>query len=371
MLEQIPGPPDFTLDWEGLDAAYDWVRAMRDCPQDPVYHAEGDVWIHTRMVLRALLDLPAYRQATPEVQRELYLAALLHDVAKPISTQVLDDGRVSARGHSRKGCAMAREILWHAGAPPDLRERIAHMVAHHQLPMWCIERDRPERHVLLASLVCRLDRLSVLAEADMRGRTCVDQANVLEHIELFAALAEEERCATGPAEFPSEHARLTFCRKPEQHRSADPHFEPRCTLTLMCGLPASGKTHWVAEHRADRPVVSLDALRAARGVSHDDEQGGIVQAGKEQARVHLRAGTSFIWDATNLSKRHRAPLVQLGLDYGARVEIVHVESTPEGIRRRNRKRTDPVPQHAVRRMIRRWEPPTLSEAHQVHHVRTE
>ena len=35
--------------WDDLQA-FDWVRALASCPQDPIHHAEGDVWIHTRMI---------------------------------------------------------------------------------------------------------------------------------------------------------------------------------------------------------------------------------------------------------------------------------------------------------------------------------
>ena len=54
-----PGPPDWALDWTSLEARFDWVRALASCPQDPVWHAEGDVGTHTRMVLEALVSSPS------------------------------------------------------------------------------------------------------------------------------------------------------------------------------------------------------------------------------------------------------------------------------------------------------------------------
>src|SRR5258708_34454933 len=50
-----PKSPDWRVDWDALDQEYEWIRAMRDCPQDPIFHAEGDVWIHVRKVCRALV----------------------------------------------------------------------------------------------------------------------------------------------------------------------------------------------------------------------------------------------------------------------------------------------------------------------------
>ena len=78
-----PQPPDWRVDWETLDATFPWVRNLRGCPQDPIRHAEGDVWTHVRMVCEAMAGLEAWR-ALPELERKLlFTAALLHDVAKP------------------------------------------------------------------------------------------------------------------------------------------------------------------------------------------------------------------------------------------------------------------------------------------------
>lgn len=370
MIDLIPQSPDFEVDWDGLNEEFGWLVDLRGCPQDPIHHAEGDVWIHTRMVLEELTALERFREAPRDTQEEVFLAALLHDVAKPATTETQPDGRVTARGHARKGMAMARRILRKSDFDPVRRERIAHLVLHHQLPMWCIEKGQPERHAILASLVCRLRDLSLLAEADLRGRRCADQEAALERVALFAALAEELDCLDGPYAFANDHTRLMYARKPQQHHTAVLHHDPTCTLTLLCGLPGSGKSTWAQTHRPGQPVVSLDALRVRHGVSAGDNQGRLVQEAKELARTHLRAHESFVWDATALSRNQRAPLIQLGLDYGARVEIVHVEAARETAWRRNSEREEPVPERVVERMLRRWEPPTVLEAHEVRHVVT-
>ena len=38
-----PEAPSWTVDWAALTETFAWVRNMAGCPQDPVYHAEGDV----------------------------------------------------------------------------------------------------------------------------------------------------------------------------------------------------------------------------------------------------------------------------------------------------------------------------------------
>jgi hypothetical protein len=69
-----PQPPALQVDWSVLDERFPWVRNLAGCPQDPVYHAEGDVWIHTRMVCEALAGIPAWR-SLPEQERQTLFAA--------------------------------------------------------------------------------------------------------------------------------------------------------------------------------------------------------------------------------------------------------------------------------------------------------
>ena len=106
-----PEPPDWTLDWEALLRRFAWLRALEGTPQEPDYHAEGDVLTHTRMVAEALIADGGWRALEPERRSVLFAAALLHDVAKPACTQIAADGGISSPGHARAGSTMAREIL--------------------------------------------------------------------------------------------------------------------------------------------------------------------------------------------------------------------------------------------------------------------
>jgi putative nucleotidyltransferase with HDIG domain len=202
-----PAPPDFHVDWDALDARFDWVRAMRGTVQDPIHHAEGDVWIHTRMVCEAMCALAAFRTLGERERRIAFLGALLHDVGKPTRTQIGDDGRVTSKGHSAHGALLARRILWRLGVPFDEREEVVALVRHHQEPFWLIEREDPLRLVAASSQRVRCDLLALLAEADARGRTCEDQAKILDAIALYRAYAEEQGCLATPYAFPSAHAR--------------------------------------------------------------------------------------------------------------------------------------------------------------------
>src|SRR5581483_9445116 len=104
-----------------------------------------------------------------------------------------------------------------------------------------------------------------------------------------------------------------------------PREEYRCTVTLMVGLPGAGKDSWLARHRPDLPVVSLDDIRSSLDVEPTDNQGEVVQQGREACREHLRAKRDFAFNATNIVRPTRKRWVDLFADYGARVEMVYVE----------------------------------------------
>lgn len=175
-----------------------WFRALEGVPQDPIHHAEGDVATHTRMALEALATIEEFRALPVQRQDRLRMAVALHDVAKPFCTQHTEDGRITAHGHSRRGELMARRILWEAGVAAGDREHIATLVRHHQVPFWALERPDLERIALRVSLLASNEDLAILATADILGRNCDDQKEVLENIALFREYCRERTILDDP-----------------------------------------------------------------------------------------------------------------------------------------------------------------------------
>lgn len=360
-------------DWAALTARFSWLRAMDGVPQNPVYHAEGDVLIHTRMVVEALLDLEEWR-VLPFVERQaLFAAALLHDVGKPACTLTEGDGRITSRGHARKGEKIARRLLWtgeelSVPAPFALREQIAALVRLHGLPLQFLDKPDPVRAVIEASQRARLDHVALLAEADVRGRVCADQQELLERVALFREFCQEQHCYTAPRAFVDEYSRFVYL----QSERGDPDYaaydDTRCEVVILSGLPGVGKDTWAREHLPDWPIVSLDALRREMGISPGDDQGQVVQAARERARELLRQQRSFIWNATNITRMMRRRVVDLALSYHARTRIISVEAPFADILSRNRARRTSVPEKVIYRLLEKLEMPEVGEAHHVEWV---
>jgi poly(A) polymerase len=102
------------------------VARMHGVEQPPQYHPEGDVWVHTMMLLE---HLPAGASAT------LAWGMLLHDVGKPATFTPPDPAKVGDRirfnGHVEVGVAMARNVLNRFRFSGDDMEQILALVQHH------------------------------------------------------------------------------------------------------------------------------------------------------------------------------------------------------------------------------------------------
>jgi putative nucleotidyltransferase with HDIG domain len=359
-----PRAPDYRIPWDQLQD-FPWVHDMERCPQDAVHHGESNVWVHTRMALESLVSMQAWRELPESERRAVYTACLLHDVAKPATTRTDDDGRITAKGHSARGALMARKILWELGLPFSTRELVCGLVRCHQLPFYLIERDDARRLAAEISLVARCDLLALLAEADIRGRVCRDLSRILDNIELFREYCRDEGCFSSPRRFASDHTRYVFFHAEGRHPDVEAWDDTKLAVVVMSGLPGSGKDTYVKAHLPDWPMVSLDGLREELDIDPTDNQGRIVQAARERAKDYLRRGEPFVWNATNLSRRFRTPLLSLLADYHARIRLAYVEAPHHRLWAQNRAREACVPEKVIRAMLERWEVPDQTEAHQL------
>ena len=139
--------------WCSLEQQFEWVREMNVVPQDTRHHAEGSVAEHTRLVLEALQQSSAYH-TLPTLEKEIiWTSALLHDVEKRSTSVDEGEGRVSAKGHARKGEYTARTVLYRdCPAPFHIREQIASLVRYHGLPVWLMEKPDSVKKLCEASL---------------------------------------------------------------------------------------------------------------------------------------------------------------------------------------------------------------------------
>ena len=145
----------------------------------------------------------------------------------------------------------------------------------------------------------------------------------------------------------------------------NPQEPARGCMTLMSGPPGAGKDTWLHAHCPNLPVVSLDILRETLDIDPTDSQGPVIAAAKEMAREHLRAGTSFAFNATNVVRDTRARWIRLARDYSFQVKIVYLEPPLPRLLAQNKKRPAPVPESVILSLLEKLDVPLVSEAHEI------
>lgn len=386
------GCPDIDALVRALAPELPLLRALVDTPQDPEWHAEGDVHVHTGMVLDELYQDLQTQPVDPTQRLVMVLGALLHDIAKPLTTRAQDFAgvrRVVAPRHEARGRSLLPPSLLRWGLSWAEIEGVMGLVGAHHEPKLLIKKDRGHADYWRVARMVDPTLLYRVESADMRGRHCRDKQEQLDILDLYQLYADEHGAAGWwqpwvthfqQLSLPSPEARDLALGEAIRLAEAGQLVAPEAATYLSYGRKAvvpelvvtvgpsgAGKSTWIQRHLPDFTVISLDALREAHNGTRADQShsGEVRQEAKELLKSVLRRGGKAVWDATSLRRDFRAPLCQLGLDYGALVTLVVFARTPQRCLARNQSRAHPVPPDVLQRQFDTYEWPEPSEAHRL------
>ncbi len=148
---------------------YPALAALVGVQQDPAWHPEGDVWIHTLHVCDAAARV-ADRDSLPDDERVILMfAALCHDLGKPACTQ-LTDGRWRSPSHASIGVPIADAFLTSIGCPRHIIEIVQPLVAEHLVHVQAEATPRTVRRLSVRLGKASIVQLMRLVEADLGGR---------------------------------------------------------------------------------------------------------------------------------------------------------------------------------------------------------
>ncbi|MDQ1728280.1 MAG: hypothetical protein QOD33_405 [Pyrinomonadaceae bacterium] len=245
-----------------LEQVFPEVSALIDVPQDPEWHPEGDVFVHTLLVAdrahELIDDLPYAKQVT------VMLAALAHDFGKPATTEFLD-GRLRSRGHEEAGVVPTESFLSrlniHTLAGYDVRRQVIALVRDHLKPGEFFKKRAEVGDGAFRRLArkCELDLLYRVAKADSLGRN----AEWVPREKWFTAEAQEW--------FIERARELDIEQRPPEPLLLGRHL---LELGLEPGPRMGEITKAVYEMQLDGRVCSLaDGILAAKEFLAADERG--------------------------------------------------------------------------------------------------
>ena len=161
-------------DWGLLPQVAPELLPLAGTPQDPEWHPEGDVWIHTLLAVDEAVPLVA--DLDPPRALAVMLGVLCHDLGKPATTQ-LEDGRLRSRGHEEAGREPTQRLLdrWnvHTRLGYDVRAQVLALVGNHLKPGQLYDdRERvSDGAIRRLAARCEPALLYRVARADCLGRT--------------------------------------------------------------------------------------------------------------------------------------------------------------------------------------------------------
>ena len=356
------------IDWGSIEREYKWFRDMANVPQDAIWHAEGNVQIHTKLVVVSLINSDEYKELSDQEKHIVFTAALMHDIEKRSTTTTEEkDGRlcIVAPRHSQRGESTTRRVLYtEISTPFDVREEICALVRYHGAPLWGSEDENRHKKLVNISLRCNTKLLAILAKADVLGRICQDSDELLDKIEWFELECQTYNCFNKPKEFKSNLGRYMFLNNNEGYVDYEPFDETKFEVHMLSGIAGSGKDHFIKENYPKLPMISLDGIRREFGVKPEAKKanGKVFQAAKERCKVQMRLKKDFVFNATNITKNMRGKWINLFEEYGGKVTIHYVEVPYHKVLAQNKNRDYTIPENIIEKMINKLEVPTYDEA---------
>ena len=173
--------PNRVRGWDLLDqsgllrAILPEIEAMKGCLQPEQFHPEGDVFEHTRLMLKLLPE---------KVSAALVFAVLFHDVAKPITAAVDETGRIRFNEHDRIGAEMTAAIMQRLRFSRAEIDAAVEMVRQHM-----VFKDVPRMRV--AKLKRFMARSTFEDELELHRVDCESSHRILDNYDFLVRKREE------------------------------------------------------------------------------------------------------------------------------------------------------------------------------------
>ncbi len=163
---------------------YKMLLELKKAEQSKKHHPEGNVWNHTMLVLDQAASIKE-RSREPLV---FMWAALLHDLGKPVVTQVRK-GRITAYNHDREGAKLAREFLEALTLDYCFIHKVEALVRWHMQILYVL-RDLPFQNIEAMLKDVDINEVALLSWCDRMGRGGVDTGLERENVRKFIEICE-------------------------------------------------------------------------------------------------------------------------------------------------------------------------------------
>jgi tRNA nucleotidyltransferase (CCA-adding enzyme) len=206
LLLKAPKPSvgfELMREWGITERYFPELHVLIDCPQDPTWHPEGDVWVHTMLSVDAMALMVRSEEIVDSKEQvarsreergklRLLFAILCHDLGKPLTTTIeFEDEsvlewqpssqhstlnaqrfkKIRAIGHEKAGLEPTRSLLYRLTHEHSFIESILPLVEHHLKPSQFYAQGAKAGAIRRLATKVNIEELVLVAKADFLGRT--------------------------------------------------------------------------------------------------------------------------------------------------------------------------------------------------------
>lgn len=167
------------------------LEKLIGCEQEYEYHPEGDVWVHTLMVIDEMAKLVKEKKIEDEFKiLVLFFASLCHDLGKPFCTKVIN-GKITSHKHEALGVEPTISFMKKLTDDKKLIDEVVTLVQYHLAPFQLYFHNSSNNAVKRLSLKANLETLSLVCLADCLGRDIKDKCKCYDAIEWLNEKVKE------------------------------------------------------------------------------------------------------------------------------------------------------------------------------------
>lgn len=362
---------------------YPLLNEFESTNQDNEWHAEGDVAIHTDMVIKESLKI--VNKDCPQYHDQMILGALFHDIFKPVTTkekELRGQQRIVSPRHEEDGYNHLFYKFKEDKELSGIANEVLQIVGFHQTPKLLVVRDANKWQYLDAAIKFNTDLLYHFSRADILGRESVDKSEQLDYIEMFKMQTEEYGFWGKDFNDPILEcfSKNNVDRKDWGflHQKAMYHlikgdiYDPIEILSkyydeinhgysqvfTMVGLSGSGKSSYIKDEFINCEIVSLDAIRDEFSKNRDRKyEGQVLQESKKRLTSHLAKKNDVVYDATNIRKDFRQRVLTHTINYNSYYKPILMETTLSECIENDKKRKFSIGEELIRKQANNFQHP--------------
>ncbi|SET23384.1 HD domain-containing protein [Thorsellia anophelis] len=322
ILNAIP-KPNTAPKWEYWVETYPELKACKHTDQDPIYHGEGDVWTHTQMVVSSMIKSQYYKRSSNINRAILFLSALLHDIAKPITTTIdPKTHRIGHPNHSPIGAIMVRILLSQQDFPFNIREEICNLIHNHQKPFYLMLQKHPLHTLYKLSWEVSLSNLIALARADIKGRINEDNPINLKRLKKLQTFIQQSNCYHQPAYFNNSLSRRIFAYT-KTGLLSDIDI-PNNTLRVTLILKLADKSSIVTQIKSN-DINNVIESTSFQNLRQDPNASIVINSMYTKAEQFIKLNQNFTWIVNDLSKLTRHKIITWLYKFNVHISVIYVE----------------------------------------------